>query len=72
MFCLKYGRTPFVGKGGHKKQQLVDLYDQIRHAPLLFPDPVDPMLKDLISKLMAKDPSNRIRLIDALEHPWLK
>mmetsp|Transcript_23631 Transcript_23631/g.42276 ORF Transcript_23631/g.42276 Transcript_23631/m.42276 type:complete len:129 (-) Transcript_23631:379-765(-) len=72
IFCIKFGgRPPFIGKGGQKNQKLLDLYNQIKDAPLLFPDPVDSGLRDLISRLMLKDPIRRMRLLDALKHPWL-
>lgn len=72
IFCVKFGSPPFVGKGREKNQQLRDLYDRIKHSPLFIPDPVDGRLKDLISRLMTKDPMERIRLPDALRHSWLR
>ncbi|KAL9191132.1 hypothetical protein ACHAXT_000838 [Thalassiosira profunda] len=71
LFYLSFGRTPFVGKGATKNAKLLHLYDQIKHAPLQFPGPLDSGLKDLISRLMHKDPMQRLRLVDALRHPWL-
>ena len=73
IFCIKFGRPPFVGKGAQKNQKLLNLYDEIKHAPLTFPyHDVDPDLKDLISSFMAKNPIHRLRLRDATRHPWLK
>mmetsp|Transcript_23792 Transcript_23792/g.49791 ORF Transcript_23792/g.49791 Transcript_23792/m.49791 type:complete len:532 (-) Transcript_23792:41-1636(-) len=73
IFCLKFGgRLPFIGKGGQNNQKLLDLYNQIKDAPLVFPHPVDSKLRDLISRLMLKDPIRRMRLRDALRHPWLQ
>ena len=60
-----------MGKGATKNAKLLDLYDQIKHAPLHFPGPLDSGLKDLISRLMHKDPMQRLGLVDALRHPWL-
>ena len=48
------------------------LQDQIINAPLQFPDDVDNELKDLISRLMCKDEFKRMRLKDALQHPWIQ
>mmetsp|Transcript_13271 Transcript_13271/g.28769 ORF Transcript_13271/g.28769 Transcript_13271/m.28769 type:complete len:120 (+) Transcript_13271:367-726(+) len=72
IFCIKFRRPPFIGKGSQKNQKLLDLYNQIKHAPLKFPDPVDSELRDLISRLMIKDPMQRTRLPTALKHPWLQ
>ena len=71
LFYLSFGRTPFVGKGAQKNAKLLDLYDQIKHAPLQFLGPMDSGLKDLISRFMHKDPMQRLRLPEALRHPWL-
>ncbi len=71
MYCVKFGNPPFVGKGREKNQRLRDLYDQIKRSPPLIPDTVDGRLRDLISRLMAKDPMERLRLADAMRHSWL-
>lgn len=60
IFCIKFGRPPFIGKGGQHNQKLLDLYHQIKHSKLVFPDAVGCGLKDLISRLMLKDPMRRM------------
>ena len=72
IYCIKFGRPPFIGQGGLKNKKLLDMYDQIKHAPITFPGPIDRPLRDMISKLMIKDPMQRMRLADALKHPWLQ
>ncbi|KAL3780791.1 hypothetical protein ACHAW5_004904 [Stephanodiscus triporus] len=73
IYCVKFGNPPFVGAGrGGRDQRLRDLYDKIRHSSLSVPDPVDGRLKDLLTRLMAKDPTERIRLSDAAGHSWLR
>lgn len=72
IFCIKFGRPPFIGKGGQNQKKLLDLYHQIKHAPLAFPELLDILLEDLISRLMDKDPNRRMRLRDAIKHPWLQ
>lgn len=74
IFCMKFTRPPFIGRGASKNQKLLDLYNQIKHAPLQFPaeSKCDSQLKDLISCLMCKDPLKRMRLLDARKHPWMK
>ena len=71
IYCIKFGRPPFIGQGGLKNKRLMDMYDQITHSPLTFPGPIDSGLRDMISKLMIKDPMQRMRLAIALKHPWL-
>lgn len=34
------------------------------------PDVFSPMLKDLLSKLLDKDPTKRPTGVEILEHPW--
>merc|ERR1712194_478417 len=70
IFWFVYKRPPFIGKGG-KNQKLLDLYNQIKDSPLLFPGPLDTGLRDLISRLMQKDLMHRLRLLEAIRHPWL-
>ena len=71
IYCIKFGRPPFMGRGSQKNQKLLDLYEQIKLAQLTFPEPVDAGLKDLISSLMQKEPQFRLRTADAFQHPWL-
>ena len=34
-------------------------------------DTVSPEAKDLLQKLLAKDPNDRIHMADAINHPWI-
>ena len=49
-----------------------DLYDQIKKSPLIIPPVEDDRLRDLIFRLMTKDPIDRISLSDALKHCWIQ
>ena len=71
IFCIKFNRPPFIGRGASKNQKLHDLYNQIKHTPLQFPK-CDSQMRDLISSLMCKDPLKRMRLLDARKHPWIE
>lgn len=46
------------------------------HAQFSFPspywDPISPQAKDFISKLLVKEPSERLSASQAVQHPWLK
>eukprot|EP00947_MAST-08B_sp_MAST-8B-sp1_P000840 g840.t1 len=68
LFMFVYGRPPFVEPGMQK------LNDAILNKPLEFPETpatISGSLKDLLSKMMEKDPDDRIGTIDAVwQHPW--
>lgn len=67
LYSFLYGNVPF-----HDNNTLV-LYHKIKNQALSFPDktPVSDPLKDLISKMLLKDPTKRITLPEIKEHPWL-
>jgi len=60
------GRVPF------KSDSILGLYDEIRNAPLVFPEDVfvSDSLKRLLSGLLDKDPENRMSLTGAMYHQW--
>lgn len=71
LYCLIYGQCPFTASTEF------ELFDIIPTAPLTFPsrdeigfDTPD-NLKDLLEKLLAKDPLHRITLEQAKHHPWV-
>jgi len=72
MYCVRFGRPPFIGIGANNNQRLMDLYDRIQNEELSFPIPSDNGLKDLISALMHKDPLRRFNLADAMTHHWIQ
>lgn len=37
----------------------------------MFPEPISPEFKDVLSRSMAKDPLKRINLDQLFEHPWM-
>ncbi|KAI9483424.1 MAG: kinase-like domain-containing protein [Benjaminiella poitrasii] len=71
LYCLIYGRCPFVAATEY------ELFELIPTAPLLFPSqeevgfetPED--LKDLLLRLLTKDPTKRMTLKEAKHHPWV-
>lgn len=68
VYRLIYGRNPFNGK---TKRQL---FDAIRHDPVSFPQhpriPGDRDVRDLISRLLVKDPAHRITSMEISSHPF--
>ena len=72
IFSIKFGKPPFIGRGANKNQKLLDLYEQIKHTPLSFPNQfIDSGLENFIMKLMEKDATQRMTLTDARQHHWL-
>ncbi|EFA12336.2 Ovarian-specific serine/threonine-protein kinase Lok-like Protein [Tribolium castaneum] len=67
LYAFVYGQVPFYDNN------IIGLYSKIRHEPVRFPDsPAIPeQLKDLIRKMLVKDPSKRITLPEIKEHPWV-
>ena len=49
------------------------MYDEIRLAPLKFPKDraVSPLLAELLTKMLAKDPAARPSLPQIMSHPWV-
>ena len=43
---------------------LADIYETIRTEGISFPTPIDPDLKDLLLKLLEKNPEKRIKMPD--------
>jgi len=73
IYELKTGRPPFLDKNNHKLGLL------IRKGKIVFPDPIkhkiemSEEMKDLISKLLDRDPTNRLGINghqEVMDHPW--
>ena len=66
LFYMVYGRAPFLAK------TVFEIYDCICTQRLRFPDQpkVSRKLKDLIKKMLVKEPKNRATLQDVARHAW--
>ncbi|CAD5213749.1 unnamed protein product [Bursaphelenchus okinawaensis] len=67
LYALVYGNTPFVD--GY----ILALHKKIKNEPLVFletPEITQPM-KDLISRMLKKDPGLRANLNEIKNHPWV-
>jgi [calcium/calmodulin-dependent protein kinase] kinase len=62
-----------VGKPPWMAQNQIQLAHQIQHIELAFPTELelDPHLKNLLRRMLQKDPEKRIRLEDIIEHDWV-
>lgn len=65
LYCLLFGRIPFERTG------MIELYQSIRNDPIEFDTECNEELKDLLSRLLEKDPSKRITMEQIREHPWV-
>ncbi|KFA63493.1 hypothetical protein S40285_00313 [Stachybotrys chlorohalonatus IBT 40285] len=65
LFCLRYGKLPFNRDG------MMQIYEAIKHDELQLPDDENPDLKDLLRRLLDKDPRSRIQMPELREHPWV-
>lgn len=68
LYCLVTGRIPWDGAGS-----IIGVQAAIRSEPLKFPEKptLSQSLRELISKMLAKDPAERITLSEMKEHVWL-
>eukprot|EP00727_Mastigamoeba_balamuthi_P012061 m51a1_g7478 putative calcium calmodulin dependent protein kinase (633) ;mRNA; r:205840-208565 len=67
LYCFKYGHVPFWGRSiGH-------LFNVIANSPHVSPclEPIDPALRDLIERLLEKDPKKRIAIAEIKAHAWV-
>lgn len=65
LFCLRYGHIPFNRSG------VLEIYEAIKTETPTLPEDENENLKDLISRLMEKDPEQRITMSEIREHPWV-
>lgn len=67
VLCYEFlvGQPPFESSNNH------DTYKRIRQLQFSFPDHVSLLARDFITKLLKKDPADRMSLDSLLEHPWI-
>lgn len=67
VLCYEFlvGMPPFEEEG-HQHT-----YRRIAKVDLRFPDYISPEAKDLITKLLQRNPENRLPLDQVAEHPWI-
>lgn len=56
LYCLRYGYIPF------NKPGVLEIYEAIKEDTPVIPDDENPHLKDLLMRLMEKDPAERITM----------
>eukprot|EP00164_Ancoracysta_twista_P012469 GFYU01019558.1.p1 GENE.GFYU01019558.1~~GFYU01019558.1.p1 ORF type:complete len:365 (-),score=139.35 GFYU01019558.1:87-1181(-) len=65
MYEFIVGEPPFFADGA------TNTYKKISEVAIEFPDFISEGAKDLISKLLCKNPAQRLPLDKVLEHPWI-
>lgn len=60
-----------VGKPPFEAQSNQDTYKRIVSIDLRFPPHVSSQARDLVARLLRKNPADRITLEDVLRHPWI-
>ncbi|XP_069134610.1 calcium/calmodulin-dependent protein kinase kinase 1-like isoform X2 [Argopecten irradians] len=69
LYSLVFGQVPFPPKDDY----IMGLHRRILNDPVSFPSVpiISESMKDLILKMLDKDPENRILLSDIKVHPWV-
>ena len=65
LFAMVTGKLPFNG------DNISQILEKILKVNPVIPNHLSPELKDLIKKMLTKNPDNRIKLDGILTHPWL-
>lgn len=66
LYALVYGNVPFVATN------IPALYEKIKHDAIHFPPtPLSPELKELINRMLEKDPERRITIKEIKENKWV-
>ncbi|PYH87581.1 calcium/calmodulin-dependent protein kinase [Aspergillus ellipticus CBS 707.79] len=65
LYCLRYGKLPF------EKQSIFELYEAIKNDPVVCEGETDDNFRDLMSRILEKDPATRIQMEQLREHPWV-
>ncbi|CAK0780807.1 hypothetical protein CVIRNUC_005182 [Coccomyxa viridis] len=67
LYIFVFGALPF------QSDAIMRMYDEIRLAPLRFPRgrEVSPLLAELLARMLAKDPAERMTLPQIMSHPWI-
>lgn len=65
LYCLVHGKAPW------QEDSIIHLYDRIVSEPAQISESVSPNLRNLLERMLRKDPDERITLHEIKEHPWV-
>jgi aurora kinase len=60
-----------VGSPPFEANTVKETYERIKKVQMSFPPVVPPLARDLISKLLVYEPTERLSLANVKEHPWI-
>lgn len=66
LYYMLFNRPPFIAR------RLGDLYESIKSEEVNLSQEVSPELRDLLRRLLEKNPVKRIQLLELKEHPWVR
>ncbi len=64
LYAMLYGNVPF------KANQMGDLNKMILDSAIEFKDTVSEEARDLMQKMLQKNPNKRLTALESLEHQW--
>ncbi|XP_064022797.1 calcium/calmodulin-dependent protein kinase kinase 1 isoform X2 [Pogoniulus pusillus] len=67
LYCFVYGKCPFID------EYILGLHNRIKNKPVEFPEEaqLSEELKDLLLRMLDKNPDSRITIPEIKVHPWL-
>jgi [calcium/calmodulin-dependent protein kinase] kinase len=65
LYCFVHGHCPF------QSDNILELADMIENQPAEISEALSPDLKDLLEKMLQKNPTERIKLADIKRHAWV-
>jgi [calcium/calmodulin-dependent protein kinase] kinase len=65
LYCLRYGRVPF------DKTNIFEMYDAIKDEEPPLDGEADENFRDLMKRILDKNPAKRIMMPELREHPWV-
>ena len=68
IYIMLTGTFPFAAGVGANEAAT---YKAIKETPLQIPSHLSPEARDFLRRILSKEPGDRMRLWDALDHPWL-
>jgi calcium/calmodulin-dependent protein kinase kinase 2 len=65
LYCMKYGKVPF------NKTNIFEMYDAIKDDEVKLDGESDEDFRDLMKRILEKDPTKRIKMPELRNHPWV-